>query len=320
VRFAVESWSPEYGSPTGDEALEESIADVDAWVEVAADDWGPRRAPASTLPLETVLFIDGVRRVEANVWITDDNGEVHQGLCASYAAGAVRCDGVAALVAAEVRRGLFCPAEGAEPIETRHARFALQPSAHDTPDSLSLTLQTRMGELEGRVAAQAALAAGAELIILDGPLKFGQHEPGKAGYIKTHHKAYGPPLVRAVVTRLGVGQRTPLMLVGDPRFRRYTWYLRLPCEIAHGWAGVVRLETSAEMPRAEVIALADRLCVTLPRFASTPAKDSRAPQNLYPIGGLERDLRRRLGDAALILRSLREAAARPPAPARQEQR
>ncbi|MCU1353688.1 MAG: hypothetical protein JWM05_2897, partial [Acidimicrobiales bacterium] len=32
-------------------------------------------------------------------------------------------------------------------------------------------------------------------------------------------------------------------------------------------------------------------------------------QNLFPIAGLERELRRRLGDPALLIRSLREAAA-----------
>jgi hypothetical protein len=48
--------------------------------------------------------------------------------------------------------------------------------------------------------------------------------------------------------------------------------------------------------------------VTLGRFASTEYKDSRAPQNLYPIAGLERELRRRLGEPNLLYRALRRAA------------
>ena len=48
---------------------------------------------------------------------------------------------------------------------------------------------------------------------------------------------------------------------------------------------------------------------TLCRYASVEYKDSRAPQNLYPIAGLERDLRRRLGDNRLLYRALRVAAA-----------
>jgi hypothetical protein len=49
--------------------------------------------------------------------------------------------------------------------------------------------------------------------------------------------------------------------------------------------------------------------VTLVRFASTEYKDARAPQNLYPIAGLERELRRRLGEPNMLYRALRRAAA-----------
>jgi hypothetical protein len=45
------------------------------------------------------------------------------------------------------------------------------------------------------------------------------------------------------------------------------------------------------------------------RYASTEYKDARAPQNLYPIGGLERELRRRLGDQKLLYRAIRRASA-----------
>jgi hypothetical protein len=48
---------------------------------------------------------------------------------------------------------------------------------------------------------------------------------------------------------------------------------------------------------------------TLPRFASQPHNDPRAPQNLHPIAGLERELKRRLGDRDLLERALRQAAA-----------
>jgi len=305
MRFAVESWSPEYGAAMGQEALAESTTSVDPFVESGPDAWVPRRAPSSSRAFDDVLFVDGVRRVEANVWITDGNGELHQGICASYAAGAVRCNGSARLVAAEVRRGLFCPAEGADPIDTRHAHFALHVATDDTPDQLSLDLQRKMGELEGHVAASAI---GAEVLVTDGPLKIGQNQPGQVGFVKTHHTSYGPPLVREVIATLECNERTPLLLVGD-RAHRFTWYLRLPCDIGHGWAGIVRIETTADQPVADAVDLADRLSVTLPRFASHPQKDPRSPQNLYPIGGLERELRRRLGDPQLILRSLRQAAA-----------
>jgi hypothetical protein len=47
---------------------------------------------------------------------------------------------------------------------------------------------------------------------------------------------------------------------------------------------------------------------TLPPYASEPHKDPRAPQNLYPIAGLERALRRRLGDQHVLYRALRRAS------------
>ena len=72
---------------------------------------------------------------------------------------------------------------------------------------------------------------------------------------------------------------------------------------------MVRLECSADLPVPEVVRLADLSALLLPPLASSPHKDPRAPQNLVPIGGLERELRRRLGDQQLLYRSLRRAAA-----------
>ena len=43
-------------------------------------------------------------------------------------------------------------------------------------------------------------------------------------------------------------------------------------------------------------------------YASVAYKDSRAPQNLVPIAGLENILRHRLGDTRVLYRALREAA------------
>ena len=71
------------------------------------------------------------------------------------------------------------------------------------------------------------------------------------------------------------------------------------------WAGIVRCEATGTLPLATVVALADTVTVALPRFASVAHKDPRAPQNLAPIGALERLLRHRLGDAQICYRALR---------------
>jgi len=62
-------------------------------------------------------------------------------------------------------------------------------------------------------------------------------------------------------------------------------------------------------PVVDAVVRAEIVSACLPRFASEPHKEPRAPQNLYPIAGLENQLRHQLGDALLLERSLRVAAA-----------
>ena len=307
MRFAVEAWAPEYGSPNEAGAMAETEVPVDLAVEQPIADWAPiTPAPGPGEP-PVVVFVDGVRRVEARVWVTGDDGDPHPGICASYAAGAVRCDERATVLATEVERGLFCRSSGAGPITTRSGTYGLRATAADDPDTLAIALQGAMAELEARVSA-AAVVPG-QLLVLDGPLGARRALPGAVGYVKTHHVTYLPAELRAVVARLVAGERTPVFAMGD-RFPRHSWYLRLPGEVEHAWAGVVRCEAAADVERTEILELADRVTRLLPRFASGPHKEPRAPQNLYPIAGLERELRRRLGDPHLLQRSLREAARR----------
>jgi hypothetical protein len=305
MRIAVETWSPDYGTPVGDEALDPSTSAVDESLEVPIDHWRPLAPEPGTEPIDDLLFVDGVRRVEAHVWIEDEHGVDRQGICASYAAGAVHCNGVARLVDARVERVLLAPPPGA-PLVTRHGTFSYVEAGTDDPGRLPLLLQERMGALEATVVRDGPAH---DLVVVDGPLKRGHVEPGIVGYVKTHRQAYGQQIVRDTLTALAVGERTPVLLIeGDDRIgSRFTWYQRLPGPVRHGWAGIVRLEAAASAPVADVIVLADRLCASLGRFASTEPKDPRAPQNLYPVGGLERELRRRLGDPMLLYRALRRA-------------
>lgn len=320
MRFAVETWAPDYGSPTGAAALEASDEVVDAGVEVPIDRWGPRRPPPGLAPEAEVSFVDGVRRIDARVWVTDEAGTVHQGICASYGAGLIRCDGTAVLQRAEVRRSLFCPSEGAEPIETAHGRYPHCPVVTEDPDGLSLALQQAMTDLEQTVSqartsedSPAPPASPAGLLVVDGPLRQRLHLPGAVGLVKTHQRSYLPDSVAATVAALADGERTPVFQIGG-RFSRWSWYLRLPGERTHGWAGVVRCEASVDLPVSVAAATADRTARSLPRFASVAHKDARAPQNLFPIAGLERQLRHRLGDPAVLFRALRRAATRTAGP------
>jgi hypothetical protein len=176
--------------------------------------------------------------------------------------------------------------------------------ASPSPEALILGVHERMTALEKTLAR--TLGDGA-LIVVDGPLRGPDYSRDAVGYIKSQHVRYLPDALQAVVGKLSAGERTPLFCVGGP-FTKLSWYLRLPGPIAHALSGIVRCEVSGDREVALAVHLADTITATLPLFASKPHKDTRAPQNLHPIAGLERELRRRLGDATLAERALRKAA------------
>jgi hypothetical protein len=247
--------------------------------------------------------VDGVRRIDARVWLTDDDGATRMGICASWAAGIALCDKLSARIdGTAVRRGLFARA-GAPDIQTKAGLFRGEAVAGGEMEQLSHGLLDRMRGLESEVASSAAEDL---LLVLDGPLTAHHGIPEAVGYIKTHRVAYLRETETAVVSALGASQRTPVFLMRTS-WSRYSWYLRLAAEGGHPWAGIVRCEAPVGLRLEDVVHLADRTVRTLPRFASAPHKDPRAPQNLYPIAALERDLRRRLGDPAWVWRSLRVA-------------
>jgi hypothetical protein len=326
MRFTVDGWDPAYGASLElEDDLGESTARVDVTVELPITQW---RAidPTTDSPLPTaMLFVDGVRRIDARVWIEGNSpgggpaNEATAALCASYAAGVVCCRGRQAhLVLAETRRGLFTVAPYAVDVITWAGVYTACHTAAASGIPLSMTLsqalQRRLGEIEAVTAAGARAAMADhgvpdqdDLLIVDGPLRGRQHLPRTLGYIKSHRSTYLPPELNALVGGLRPGQRTPVFLMGTS-WDRHSWYLRLPGAAGAPWAGVVRVECSADLRATEVIELAKVSQRCLGRFASTQYKDPRAPQNLYPISGLERQLRRHLGDPRLLYRALCRSA------------
>ncbi len=300
MRFTVESWQPEYGSASGAELID-STEQVEPNVEVEAERWRPLTPDVG--PAEDVLFVDGVRRVDANLWIDREGQFPSFALAATYAAGAVRCNGSARVVSANVERGVFTSAD-AEPIVTNVGTYEVMTTGGSTSEELWLGIQERMGDLEGRIASEQQ---GTALVVVDGPLSHRRHVAGAVGYVKTQHVQYLPDQLWAKLAELPVGTRTPIFLTSTS-WQRFSWYLRLS-NGAGPAAGLVRCELKADMGVADAARVANLVTATLPRYASDRHKDPRAPQNLYPIGGLERELRRRLGDRDLALRSLRAAAA-----------
>jgi hypothetical protein len=316
VSFSVDPWDPGYGMAFGDEmgddVLPDSSAELNLDLELPASQWRPL-SPGDFVPVpQTLLFLDGVRRIDASIWVHGSDPQPAPGIAASLAAGLVCCNGSATISHVAVERGLFTAAPDAASIDSRHARYPAYVAAGPGMDKLSLALQQRLGAAEEQLALlfRKENSGGEDLLFVDGPLRGRTHLDRTIGYIKTHHTAYLPAPQAAVVAALQAGQRTPAFSMGTS-WRRNSWYLKLPGSSGAPWSGVVRLECSADLPVPEIKRLADLSARLLPRLASAPHKDPRAPQNLVPIGGLERELRRRLGDQQLLYRSLRAAAYSP---------
>ena len=64
------------------------------------------------------------------------------------------------------------------------------------------------------------------------------------------------------------------------------------------------MECDGALSPGDASALADQSTAALPRLVPTPARDPRAPQNLLPVGALERALAHRLGDRRWVRRIL----------------
>jgi hypothetical protein len=363
MRFSVDAWDVGYGTAlaAAEEDLPASAARVETDVETPAGQWAPIPVASDVPHPSAVLFVDGVRRIDARVWIDEspapgagttnvpgaegvEGVEGVEGIaatasmsvCASYAAGVVCCCGQpgrrqAHLVAAEIRRGLFTTAAHATDIQTRagtyRARHTVGSDTVPLTMTLSNVLQQALAETEviTALAARAALprtaehagsapygqdAADDDLLVIDGPLRNRAHLPRTMGLIKTHRAGYLPPELNQVVAALTAGQRTPVFLIGAS-WERHAWYLRLPSTPdvpGAPWAGVVRCEAATDLSLPQLTALANLSQTVLCRYASIAYKDSRAPQNLVPIAGLENTLRHRLGDTRVLYRALREAA------------
>ena len=297
-RWRLRGWSPDYDSTRmEDGSPPPSEARIDAGREVPVEQWAAKVVPDR--PAGPVALVDGVQRLDAWADLEAPDGTLGEALFASYLAGAVLTDGngpAQLSVHHHVHRSVFGAGAGED-----LSGYRRNPS--DDPPQYAL--QNARDALEIEVAAQHA--DGETLVVVDGPLHGRGHLKAAIGFIKSHRVEYlrDAPL-RAVLTGLEAGERTPLFEI-DTGWTRWSWYLRLPGVGNEGWAGMVRCEASNELAVDAAAELADRATAAVGRFASSPIKDPRAPQNLVPVGGLERLLRHRLGDRDVLERRLRQA-------------
>ena len=310
----VESWAPDYGSPY---EADDDLADpdkVDESVELAGS-WEP--LPGSDDGIDRIAFVDGVRRIDARLMLETDDGPV-PGICGSFGVGAVVWDRSvprSEVTHARIERLAVFGHGAAAPVPTADALIRYRSISVPEQDAGALIQRFHgaMRKAEGELSEE--IAREGTFVIADGPLN-DLSATEKVGYIKTHRAPYLSPGTAPVIGRLKAGERTPLFLIGaGTPYARYSWYLRLAAVLGgHSWSGVVRAEVSSQLPLDRAVQIADRTTALLPGVSSEPHVDPRAPQNLVPIGALEKDLRRRLGDPGFIYRSLRSAVMSAAAP------
>ena len=307
TQLYVEGWAPDYGSPyeadddlADPDKVDEAVENAGAWAPLPGEDDG----------LDRIAFVDGVRRIDARLMLETDAGPV-PGICGSYGVGAVLWD--RSVPRSEVTRaridrlavfghGTAAPVPSADPV----IRYRSVSVPDQDAGALIQRFHGEMRKEEGELSEE--IARSGTFVVADGPLN-DLSATEKVGYIKTHRAPYLSPGTAPVIGRLRAGERTPLFVIGaGTPYARYSWYLRLASVLGgHSWSGVVRVEVSSHLPLDRAIGIASRTTALLPLVAAEAHVDPRAPQNLVPIGALERELRHRLGDPGFVYRSLREA-------------
>ena len=310
--LTLEPWSPDYGSSIDledEEPEADSPYDIDAFFET--EDWREGLSPAP-IPLPSpVAFVDGVQRIDS--WARLDDGEsMADAALASVAAGAVISEPGHSRIDFDLPSRVLAVSGGldADPFvvaqPARDLIFEVQRSAQLGKRAVAQAIAVKRRDLEQLWVQK--LAHSFPLVIADGRLD--RPVAGDSllvGVAKTLHQLYLTGVQRALVSRLSATTRTPVFLIEDPWGRRLSWFLRLPYtrQIHHSFAGIVRLETP-DIGKRAAVELADMISFNLPRFASRPEHDPRAPQNLLPVGALEKRLRHEMGDARFIRRLIED--------------
>jgi hypothetical protein len=315
-RFRLDAWASDYGATvdTEDGDDEESRRfEIDTTIETV--DW---TTAVTCNPVERpkrIIFVDGVQRTEVWGRIEVDGATVDAALGSVAVGAAISYEGRAEIAFDEPwhvhRVYAVGGAVSIDPLTLRVGSHEMifEPAISDQHGRTGVgqAMNNRRAELERNFAEK--LADEDALVVLDGRLSY---DPGPihqvVGMAKTIHRNYleGRP-ESAILGIIGACERTPVFRISYGQTTRYSWYLRLPFtrSIHHSLAGIVRLETP-EIGRDAAIRLANLTSYHLPAFASQPQHDPRAPQNLVPIGALEKRLRHEMGDSVWLRRTIED--------------
>ncbi len=258
----------------------------------------------------SVVFVDGVRRTECIVYVRDEEaGESYEGAFLSLGAGALRVDYGKinllreSLLFRETRKLLFL--RGSDLFEEV---FGFKPVRVEGEISSEVNRYMKE-ELEARVALKVLKSEkGFNLLLCDGTLSHKLKNTPACGFVKSIKRLYFDKTYTTLLNSLKPGQRSPIVKVhyqqtqeSEERVDKYTWYVKLsPAEGLHGLA---RVEVFPQKD-LDLRKLADLSAGILPLFASQPFQDRRSPQNLLPIGRLEKFIRLHLGHHSIIRRQI----------------
>ena len=304
--YGVEPFDVGYGAAFN--VGQETPADVECPIVEDGGAFTVHTPGHAELP-DRLAFVDGTMTTEARLTRIESDGTITPGLAGSWAAGAVLAEGGAGLRTDHItcdRMTVMC-AGAPVPLPAQPAGWSWTPTAitGDMKDARD-RLQRAMRDAEGVLGER--LANDGWLTVIDGPLSNVRKSRTipVVGYVKTHHRRMLEPTAWARVPELQRGQRSSMFAID---VETYAAYLRVgeSGPWASPWAGIVRLEVPALAGEAAARDAIDRAAAWLPRYASRPHRDPRAPVNLTPISGLERQLRRRTGNPALALRATRAA-------------
>jgi hypothetical protein len=188
-RFDVrlDPWDVDYGSELAAHLLEDPQEEqVEVDVELPPERWRPLQPEREALP-DPLLFVDGVRRVEARLLVWHA-GKLCHGAFGSFGVGATQLSGARA--AWRVRRvGRVAILGSGQRLPERvevATGLVYEPASSDSPevDGPMRALQEEMRQAEERLAHELAMD-GRGLVITDGPLSFSEPLRGAVvGYVK----------------------------------------------------------------------------------------------------------------------------------------
>ena len=228
----LDPWQVDYGAELqldeGEDAGQDDGVALD--VELPPEEWRPISPKGTTAPAQ-LIFVDGVRQIEARLIIRRQERVCHGGF-GSHAVGAVAVAARAASTAASRVGRLLVIGSGKSidsPITVTCGLTYLPVSTADTdPDGPLRAIQEHMRIEEERLGRELADTEGT-LVVADGPLTFQEASRGAVlGYIKRIFKLYVPREHLDLLARLRAGERTPVFAIrSSRRFVRFSWFVQL---------------------------------------------------------------------------------------------